>query len=148
LDLAHRYLNHRDRTEAEIRRRLAGKGIDGTIADLVIQTLTEDGYLDDARFARLFAQDKRTLERWGSDRIKHSLLARGVDGELVEETLRDGEAQETELTRAVSLLRRRFPAPPGDRRERDRQLGVLARKGFDSELALEALSMRTRDARR
>jgi regulatory protein len=37
-------------------------------------------------------------------------------------------------------LRRRFPEPPEDRRERNRALGMLMRKGYESELALDALA--------
>ena len=54
------------------------------------------------------------------------------------------QAEESELDRALALLRRRFPSPPRDRRERDRALGVLIRKGYDSELALDALAAHAR----
>jgi regulatory protein len=146
IELASRYLSHRDRTEAEVRRQLQAKGLDGLTVDSTIDTLTESRYLDDARFARLFAQDKRELEYWGSDRIMRALLARGVDRELIAETL-GVESSSSELDRAVALLRRRFPAPPEHRREQQRALGVLVRKGFDSELAREALAAYRRLAR-
>ena len=114
-------------------------------AESAIATLVEQGYLDDARFARLFVQDKRELEAWGSDRIRRGLLARGVSSDLVEEALAqpddDGGGDGDELERALALLRRRFPSPAGDRRERDRALGVLVRKGYDTELALDAISL-------
>ena len=35
----------------------------------MIAELLEFGYLDDARYARVFTQDKRTLEAWGNERI-------------------------------------------------------------------------------
>ena len=38
------------------------------------------------------------------------------------------------------MLSRRFPKPPRDRRGRDRALGVLLRKGYDIDLALDALA--------
>ena len=94
--------------------------------------LVEQGYLDDARFARLFVQDKRELEGWGAERIRQVLRTRGIDAEVVEEALAEHEQDsEGEVERALALLRRRFPSPPRDRRERDRALGVLLRKGYD-----------------
>jgi regulatory protein len=143
LELAYRYLNRRDRTEAEMRRHLEVKGVDARAIDAAIGTLSDSGYLDDARFARIFAEDKRELEQWGDDRIRQRLLARGVNRDLVESMLASGEP-EGELERALDLLRRRFPTPPGDRRDRDRALGVLVRKGYDSELALDALRAHVR----
>jgi regulatory protein len=145
LELAYGYLNRRELTEAELRRRLAARDIDAAIAEATIVTLREQGYLDDSRFARLFTQDKRHLEQWGNERIRHALLGRGVDRDIVEATLSQQPAED-ELDRARALLRQRFPAPLLDRRDRDRALGVLLRKGFDSDLALEALAGHGRDA--
>jgi regulatory protein len=142
LALAYRYLSRRERTVAETRAHLAGKGVEANTTEDVIATLIGQGYLNDARFARLFAQDKRALEQWGSDRIKLTLIARGVDRELIDRALpADGE-----LDHAVAVLRRRFAVPPRDRRERDRALGVLLRKGYEQDVALEALSTYIRGA--
>jgi regulatory protein len=140
LELAYRYLNPRERSEAEVRAHLEGKGLPAGEVERTIATLRDQGYLDDARFARLLAQDKRTLEGWGSDRIRGTLSARGIDRELIEAALAGDDVPSAELDRAVAVLRRRFPAPPRERRERNRALAVLLRKGYDSELALQAMA--------
>ena len=142
LGLAYRLLNARDRTVSEMQRQLERKGVDASTREQAIRTLGELGYLDDERFARTFIADKRDLERWGEDRIRLGLLARGIDRDLVQTQLDQirGSDEETELDRALSLLRRRFPAPPRERSDRDRALGVLLRKGYESELALDALT--------
>jgi regulatory protein len=151
LELSYRYLNRRERTIHEVRARLEAEGAETTVVDAAIEILTEHGALDDARFARLFVQDKRELEQWGAERIRQGLLGRGVDRELVAHALAgngeaiDHDSPETELDRALNLLRRRFTAPPRDRRDRDRALGVLIRKGYDPELALDALAAYGRD---
>ena len=165
LQAAYAYLNSRDRTEAEIRRRLEQRGIDDSVIAAALAALHRHGALDDARFTRLFIEDKRRLEQWGAERIRRTLRDRGIDRELIEHALGnnhggnehvsnehggDGHASnehgESELDRALAVLRRRFPTPPRERRERDRALGVLLRKGYDSEIALNALSAYTRDA--
>jgi SOS response regulatory protein OraA/RecX len=51
---------------------------------------------------------------------------------------------ETELDRALAVLRLRFPTAPRDRRERDRAISVLLRKGYDSDVALDALTAHAR----
>lgn len=142
--LAFRYLSRRERTVTEMRRHLFGKGIDASVVEEVVEELSDQGYLDDARYARVFAQDKRELEQWGNERIRRALLERGIDRDLVDETLAQDEngngAGGGELARALAVLRKRFPGPPRDRLERERALGVLLRKGYDPELALDALS--------
>lgn len=150
LDLAYAYINSRDRTVSEVQQRLQRRGVSDELTERALQTLADQGFLDDARFAQLFVADKRTLEQWGSERIRRGLLSRGIDRHLAEEALAVEPAPEaeaegvggslSELDRALALLRRRFPHPPEDRRDRNRALGMLMRKGYESELALDALA--------
>jgi regulatory protein len=148
LEIAYAYLNRRERTQAEVRDRLGREQIPPAQIEAALEALIEQGYLDDARYARVFTEDRRTLDGWGSDRIQRTLLQRGIDREVIDAALRATQTQspESELDRALALLRRRFPDPPRDRRERDRALGMVLRKGYDSELALEALMAYTRGA--
>ncbi len=96
------------------------------------------GYLDDARYARAFAEDRRALDAWGPERIERRLLELGVDREHVAAAIGDRDA-ETELAAALELLRRRCRTVPANERERDRALGMLVRKGYDLELAYDAV---------
>jgi regulatory protein len=145
LRLAYGYLDRREHTTSELRGYLARKGFDAATTERAVEALIEGGTLDDDRFARLFTADKRELEHWGSERIRRTLLARGLDAGTVAEVLgaeADGKHHlfEAELRRALDLLRWRFPSPPQGRRDRDRALGVLMRKGYEPEIALDALA--------
>ena len=53
----------RDRTEGEVRRHLAAKGVEVADIERSIATLSDQGYVDDARYARLFAQDTFVVAR-------------------------------------------------------------------------------------
>jgi regulatory protein len=146
LELAYRYLARRERTVSELRRHLLGRDVDDASAAATIEELVEQGVLDDARFARMFVQDKRELDQWGSERIRRGLLVRGIDRELADAALDAGQHEEgSDLNRAVGLLRQRFPAPPQGRRERERALGLLLRKGYDPDLAIDALYVHRRE---
>ena len=138
LDLAFRYLTRRDRTVLEMRRYLEGKRVEPCAIEQALAQLEREGYLDDARFARQLAEDKRTLEQWGADRIERRLLSLGVPAPLVREAVAT-RGRGRELEAAIALLRRRFPEPGDDARERQQAFGVLVRKGYDAELAWEAI---------
>ncbi len=144
LEQAYAFIDRRERTECEVRRELESRGANESAVDHAVQTLRDEGYLDDARFARLFTEDKRMLEGWGSERIRRGLRGHGVDREIIDATLAT-LGGEDELARALELLRRRFPAPPRDRRERDRALGFMLRKGYVSEVAVDALAAYARE---
>jgi regulatory protein len=138
LDAAFRYLGHRDRTVAEMRRHLESKRVEPATIDEAIAELEAQGYLDDARFASRYAEDRRTLDAWGADRIERRLIAAGVDTAHIAAALAERDAAE-EVEAALAILRRRFTPPLADDRTRDRALGVLVRKGYELELAHDAL---------
>jgi regulatory protein len=145
LDVAYRFLGRRDRTVAEVRERLEADAIEADVADEAIAELTRQGYLDDARYAHRFAEDRRTIDAWGAERIERRLLAVGVEPTLIAAALGERGAAE-ELEAAVAVLRRRFPRAPADDRDRDRALGLLVRKGYDLDLAYDAVRAHERDA--
>jgi regulatory protein len=138
LAVAYEFINARERTVAEVRARLERAELPAGEIEAAIAELVEFGYLDDARYARVFAQDKRALESWGADRIARTLAARGVERELIAAAL-DGWGGDADRVRAIELLRRRFESPPADLRACERALGVLIRKGYASEIAYEAV---------
>ena len=138
LQLAHAALSARDRTVSELRSVLERKRVEPEAIDQVVDQLQAAGLLDDARFAQRFAEDKRTLERWGNERIERELHRRGVPPELVEAATRGRQRQE-EMRSALALLAERVPHPPVSDRERDRAWRLLVRKGYGAELAYEAV---------
>ena len=145
LDLAYRFLGRRDRTVAEVRERLEAEGVEAELVGEAIAELTRLAYLDDARYARRFAEDRRTLDGWGAERIERRLLTVGVDPALINAAVGERRAAE-ELEAALTVLRRRLPHGPSNDRERERALGILVRKGYDLELAYDAVRAYERDA--
>lgn len=117
---------------------LERKRVDPETIALVLTELIEGGWLDDAAYARRFADDRRRLDGWGADRIARRLRALGIDAEHVEAAIAERSADE-EMEAALDLLRRRFPRPPSTPRDAQRALGALVRKGYDLELAHDAL---------
>jgi regulatory protein len=145
LDLAFRFLGRRDRTVLEVRERLTAEAIEPAVVDDAVDELHHLGYLDDARYARCFAEDRRTIDAWGAERIERRLLAVGVDPAVIAAALGERDANE-ELEAALAVLRGRFERAPEHDRDRDRALGLLVRKGYELELAYDAVRAFERDA--
>ena len=114
IDLAYKAAARRERTVAELRTCLERKRVGPQAIDDAVAELTRSGFLDDARYARQFAEDKRQLEQWGSDRIARDLRRRGIGPELVDAALCDS-SHETELDTALMVLRAAFSGGAGRR---------------------------------
>jgi regulatory protein len=144
IELAYRAVGYRERTVAELRTFLERKRVGPCAIDEAVAELSEAGFLDDERYALRFADDKRELERWGSERIARDLQRRGVAPDLIEAAIA-ARSGESELSVALLVLKERLP-PPGDDRERDRAWRLLVRRGYATELAYEAVRRYEREA--
>jgi regulatory protein len=144
LDLAYKALNRRERTVCELRAYLEDKRVEPGAIDAAVVELERAGLLDDAGFARRFAEDKRTLERWGGERIERELSRRGVAPDLVETAIAQQD-REGELDSALALLAEKVREPPTDDRARDRAWRMLVRKGYAPELAYDAVRTHAAD---
>jgi regulatory protein len=136
IEFAYRAVDNRERTVAELRTFLERKRVEPAAIEGAVAELTAAGLLDDARYARRYA-DKRELERWGAERIARDLRRRGIAPDLIE-TVACERSRSAELEAALLLLEQRSP-PPTDDRERDRAWRLLVRRGYDSETAYEAV---------
>jgi regulatory protein len=145
IDLAYRAIATRERTVSELRTYLERKRVGPRAIEAAVAELTEAGLLDDVRFAHRFAEDKRALELWGSDRIAGDLRRRGIEPDLVEEAT-SASSRSDELATALVLLAQRFPTPPASDRERDKAWRLLVRRGYQPELAYEAVRAHERRA--
>lgn len=130
-------LSHKERTAAEVGAWLATRGFEPAEIEAAVGRLVEAGGLDDEQFARRFAEDKRELRGWGPERIRETLAGRGVDRDLIEAALA-GDERTSQLERAIDLLDSRGD-PPLDEAARARALAFLARRGYTSELAYDAV---------
>jgi regulatory protein len=144
-ELALKALGYKERTESELRAWLAERGVEEAEIEEVIALLAKAGAIDDASFARRYAEDKRLLAGWGPDRIVKALEGRGVVPEHIEAAL-GGDDEPAQLERATSLLAQRGMSC-GSERERERALGLLVRRGYPLELAYEAVRAAERRSR-
>jgi regulatory protein len=123
----------RDHSEAELRRKLKLKGYDEEGIEGSVARLTELGYLDDARFARGFAESSIRNGRGYGARIKLELARRGVAPALVQETLAElaQEFGEDEvLARTVERRLSGFDPASATDKEKRKVVAYLQRKGF------------------
>jgi regulatory protein len=138
IDLAYKAVARRDLTVIELRARLERKHVSPEAIDEAVAELEDTGFLDDARYARQFAEDKRELEQWGTDRIATDLRRRGIAPHLIDAAVSTRD-RDSELRTALLLLKRRYQQPPRDDRDRDRAWQMLVRRGYSPELAYDAI---------
>jgi regulatory protein len=136
-----------------VRKRARELGVDPAAhLQTVEETLVRyqhTGLIDDRRYATSMTQSLITR---GASRqaIRTKLHARGIAKDTIEQVLQElGAHRGSELTAARALVRKRrlgHYRPTDEQREHFRRdLGILARAGFDFETARRALSLEGED---
>lgn len=128
--IALRTLAARARTEAELRQKLADRGIESDTIDGVMAGLASEGLIDDARLATDLAQTLQESKKMGPVAIRQALIKRRVPRGIIDEVI--GGLAEADATVLEDLARARMRVLEGlDRDVQVRRLvGYLARRGY------------------
>lgn len=144
---ANRLIEQRDRSVAELRRRLTDsldEGDDPALVEAVIDRCLRAGMLDDARFAHEWVRQRAANQRKSVAVLRRELREKGVAAPVIEEALEQvSEAdQDRVLGELVTKKAGTVKTVPADRRDYDRALrrivGVAARRGFPQGRSLTA----------
>jgi regulatory protein len=76
-------LSKKDRTKKEIADKLKDKGYDDEIASNVLNKLSEYNYINDEIYCGKYINDKSKFSKYGINKIKAKLYAKGVDKEII-----------------------------------------------------------------
>ncbi|MDO5117652.1 MAG: regulatory protein RecX [Eggerthellaceae bacterium] len=132
-----RILNAGDQSEANIRAKLTRAGYSAGPIDDAVGRAKEYGFIDDARYARLYMESK-TRSGKGMDGIVRDLSKMNIhvydfeDASITELLDMDNEDQ---ISQAVSLLTRK---PPRSKNQFQGAYSKLMRNGYSPNIAYAA----------
>ena len=139
-DAAYNYLSYRARSIKEVRDKLVQKEFAEEIVEQVVADLQRQKLLDDREFARRFVE-ARLGRANGSRKLAMELRRKGVESEIVDETVAEFADTLDSEERAIALLGKqawRYRGLERDKAKR-RMLGFLARRGYDAQMARSAV---------
>lgn len=72
---------------AEVRKKLTTWEIPESDANEIVAFLLKEKYVDEARYARAFANDKMNFARWGRNKVAFSLRSKAIPADIISSTL-------------------------------------------------------------
>jgi regulatory protein len=133
-DRAVRFLSYRPRSVAEVRRYLAQDTEDETIVEAVLGKLAQQGYLNDAEFARYWVDSRAQFRPKGPRALRQELRQRGLESAEIDTALAGVNSAEGAYTAARARAARLGDLASSDPSAFRRKLGdFLGRRGFDYE---------------
>ena len=151
MDIAVRFLGARPRTRFEVERRLRRAGASDAIVAATLDRLGRLGYVDDAAFARWWAEQRDRHAPRGRRLLEAELRRSGVPADVIEANRDEGTGPErlpedeglpaTEAERARDALARHLRGRPMPAEPKAIQrIGMfLVRRGFDPDTVRSTL---------
>ena len=131
-------LSRREHSQKELKRKLACKGVEAGEIQRAVETLSNAGWQDDARFAVSLAR-MRANTGHGPIRIRAELGTHGLDADAVRAALEAVEHEFDWRALARDLVRRRFSGSRHAEPVRKRKAAdLLIRRGFDMDTVRDA----------
>lgn len=135
------FLKSMDRTEEEIRTKLKKGYYSAELINYAIDFLKEYSYIDDQRYTENYI--RTYIGRKSRKNIQQKLYLKGISKETVEEAFglfQEEMEEKGEKEMIYTLLKkRRYPFENADRKEENREMAFLFRKGFEMEEILYCL---------
>lgn len=128
------------RSRRELADRLAKRLVPDEVATRLLDRFEEVGLIDDGAFARQWTATRQSSKGLARRALAQELRRKGVADEVAREALDEIDPADEEAT-ARSLVHRKLRAMSrlDDTTKARRLLGMLARKGYPSSLALRVV---------
>lgn len=125
------YLSFRPRSQAEVRSYLRKKATPPQIIEAVIERLQNLDYVNDRAFATFWQENRQQFSPRGSQALRNELRMKGVDREIIDETVSDEQDEELARRAAQRKAGMLLQMPEMDYTTfRNRLGGFLVRRGF------------------
>ena len=114
------------RSEREIDDYLFKKTKDKELISKIKAKLAKNQLIDDQKFAQMWVANRRSIKRSSKTRIFQELLRKGVDKNIIESSLDENQATESEVLTKLIEKKRRLSRYQDD----EKLMAYLARQGF------------------
>ena len=118
-------ISNTPKTKKQIKDYLYNKGYMPAVVNSVIDKMLEYHYLDDSQYAKMYVDAYK--QKFGKQKLRFNLQAKGVDKQIIDEVLDELEPQEDAVfTLAKKYLKNKEPT----RENLDKLARHLVSKGF------------------
>ena len=138
LDKAKRFCAYTERCTLETTTRLKQLGVPHSWIEPMIDELSNSGYIDDARFASIFARSKFNQNQWGKVKIANALTARNIAPEFISNALNELE-EERYVATLEQLIEKKLKSSKelSDYQLKGKIIEYCLQKGYEYDLCLK-----------
>lgn len=107
------YCSRAEKCESDVRTYLYKQGVDSETISKIIESLVDDKFVDNERYARAFVSDAFKFNKWGRLKIRQALLVKGISDKIMAEPLAEIDDAEY-MSLLENVLRSKLKSVRGD----------------------------------
>ncbi len=136
-----RYLSYRDRSKLEVTQYLEKKEYSQSVIQQALDALIGLNYVNDQRFALEWGRYKINKQKIGKSRLYVELLNKGIDREILENTLEVLYDDNPEAELAAECARKKLNSLKNveEEKKKRRLIQYLKRRGFSADIIYQSL---------
>mgnify|MGYP003298697981 CR=1 FL=1 len=133
------YCSKAERCTDDVRRKLIKYELSEEQRNDIIKYLIKERFIDDKRYAILYARDKARFNNWGPQKIRFQLLNKHISSEIIDEALSQTDIDE-QIEKLQTLLTNKAQQIKHDDKWklRNQLIRFGLSKGFDYNTVLKA----------
>ena len=133
------YCDYQDRCKKEIFTKLNSFELADDDRNFIVGFLNDEGYINDERYCRSYVKSKLSLKKWGINKIKLSLITKGIDREIIDNVLSEID-QKSYKEELVNLLKNKKINEEDPYKRKAKLMRYAVSKGYSISEVMEVLN--------
>ena len=136
LEVSIKFCGYRERSVKELENKLIDKRFSRDVIRLTLKKIKDLGFVDNLRFSKSFSRGKNNNNRWGKNKIRYELIAKGLNDNEIQEGIRsiDERTYKITLNKNIELFKKK-----NKKFDKNKLINHLINKGFEIELILGSI---------
>ena len=133
------YCQYQERCIKEVRNKLFSLKATNKTADKILQSLIDNDYLNEDRYAKMFIQGKLRIKKWGRIKLKYELRLKGLDISIIDDNINKIKEEEyTEYFNEFSTNKIKLLEGTKDQKKRS-FINYFTYRGWENSLIYQKL---------
>ncbi len=132
-----RFCVYQERCEQEVRKKLRDLMVVGEDADMIVEELVTENFLNEKRYVHLYVSNKFRLKKWGRVKIRKGLHEKKVPRQYIEPAFEEEIEEEDYQVMIKQLIQKKIAflrlEEPLAFKDRQKVVRYLLQKGYEME---------------
>ena len=134
------FCSYQERCIRDTEEKLKDWAVQKKLISPIIEQLQKEGYINEERYAKVFAGSKFRVNKWGRQKIEFELRLKRIPEDMIQKGIEEIDEVEYQKTlKDLILKKQKEIKADNDFNKREKIIAFVYGKGYETELILSAI---------